>query len=55
MTLGQTAANAQFTIDGVAFSRKTNIVDDVVPGMSLTLKKVPPDNRSISVRAARST
>ncbi|WP_260580405.1 flagellar filament capping protein FliD [Sphingopyxis sp. PET50] len=42
MTLGQSAANATFTIDGIAFSRATNIVDDVVPGMSLTLKKAAP-------------
>src|SRR3546814_14969953 len=42
MTLGQAAADAKFTIDGVAFSRATNIVDDVVPGMSLTLKKAAP-------------
>lgn len=39
MTLGQSAANADFTIDGVAFSRASNTIDDVVPGMSLTLKK----------------
>src|SRR3546814_4172945 len=38
MTEGQSAANAEFTIDGVAFSRASNIIDDVVPGMSLTLK-----------------
>jgi len=42
MTLGQSAANAEFTLDGVAFSRATNIVDDVVSGMSLTLKKAAP-------------
>lgn len=39
MTLGQSATDAQFSVDGVQFSRSTNIVDDVVPGMSLTLKK----------------
>jgi len=42
MTLGQSAANADFTIDGVAFSRASNTIDDVVPGMSLTLKKAAP-------------
>lgn len=52
MTLGQTAANAQFTIDGVAFSRKTNIVDDVVPGMSLTLKKAAP-GQPVDIGASR--
>src|SRR3546814_9787986 len=42
MTLGQAAADAKFTIDGVAFSCATNIVDDDVPGMSLTLKQAAP-------------
>lgn len=39
MTLGQSAANAEFTVDGIAFSRASNIVDDVLNGMSVTLKK----------------
>lgn len=52
MTLGQAAADAQFTIDGVAFSRATNIVDDVVPGMSLTLKKAAP-GQPVDIGASR--
>ncbi|SKB41765.1 flagellar filament capping protein FliD [Sphingopyxis flava] len=52
MTLGQTATDAQFTIDGVAFSRATNIVDDVVPGMSLTLKKAAP-GQPVDIGASR--
>ena len=52
MTLGQSAANAEFTIDGVAFSRATNIIDDVVPGMSLTLKKAAP-GQPIDIGASR--
>lgn len=52
MTLGQSAANAQFTIDGVAFSRASNIVDDVVPGMSLTLKKAAP-GQPVDIGASR--
>lgn len=52
MTLGQSAANAEFTIDGVAFSRATNIVDDVVPGMSLTLKKAAP-GQPVDIGASR--
>ena len=52
MTLGQSAANAEFTIDGVAFSRATNIIDDVVPGMSLTLKKAAP-GQSVDIGASR--
>ncbi len=39
MTLGQAAGDAQFTLDGVAFSRPTNTVSDVLPGVTLTLKK----------------
>lgn len=52
MTLGQSAANAEFTIDGVAFSRASNIVDDVVPGMSLTLKKAAP-GQPVDIGASR--
>lgn len=52
MTVGQTAANAEFTIDGVAFSRASNIVDDVIPGMSLTLKKAAP-GQGIDIGASR--
>jgi len=52
MTLGQSAANANFTIDGVAFSRTSNIVDDVVPGMSLTLKKAAP-GQPVDIGASR--
>ncbi|HWW57807.1 MAG TPA: flagellar filament capping protein FliD [Sphingopyxis sp.] len=52
MTLGQSAANAEFTIDGVAFSRATNIIDDVVPGMSLTLKKAAP-GQPVDIGASR--
>ena len=52
MTLGQSAANAQFTIDGISFSRASNIVDDVVPGMSLTLKKAAP-GQPVDIGASR--
>ena len=52
MTLGQSAANAEFTIDGVAFSRVSNIIDDVVPGMSLTLKKAAP-GQPVDIGASR--
>ncbi len=52
MTLGQSATNAEFTLDGVAFSRATNIVDDVVPGMSLTLKKAAP-GQPVDIGASR--
>ena len=52
MTLGQSAVNAEFKIDGVAFSRASNIIDDVVPGMSLTLKKAAP-GQSVDIGASR--
>ena len=52
MTEGQSAANAEFTIDGIAFSRATNIIDDVVPGMSLTLKKAAP-GQPVDIGASR--
>lgn len=52
MTLGQSAANADFTIDGVAFSRASNTVDDVVPGVSLTLKKAAP-GQPVDIGASR--
>jgi len=52
MTLGQSAANADFSIDGVAFSRASNTIDDVVPGMSLTLKKAAP-GQPVDIGASR--
>ncbi|WP_432768790.1 MAG: flagellar filament capping protein FliD [Sphingopyxis sp.] len=52
MTLGQSALDAMFRLDGVDFSRSTNIVDDVVPGMSLTLKKAAP-GQPVDIGASR--
>ncbi len=52
MTVGQSAANAEFTIDGIAFSRASNTIDDVVPGMSLTLKKAAP-GQGVDIGASR--
>lgn len=52
MTLGQAAVDAQFNIDGVAFNRPTNIIDDIVPGMSLTLKKAAP-GQPVDIGASR--
>jgi flagellar hook-associated protein 2 len=42
MTIGQTASDAAFTVDGVAYTRATNSFSDVVPGMVITLKKADP-------------
>lgn len=52
MTLGQSATNAEFTVDGIAFSRASNIVDDVLPGMSVTLKKTAP-GQPVDIGASR--
>ncbi|MDZ3831844.1 MAG: flagellar filament capping protein FliD [Sphingopyxis sp.] len=52
LTQGQSAANAEFTVDGIAFSRSSNIIDDVVPGMSLTLKKAAP-GQGVDLGASR--
>lgn len=52
MTLGQSAMNASFTIDGIAYSRDSNIVDDIIPGMSLTLKKAAP-GQPVDIGASR--
>lgn len=40
MTLGQSARNAQFTIDGIAYSRRENEAADILPGLSLSFRKV---------------
>jgi len=52
MTLGQSAAHAEFTLDGVAFSRASNTIDDVIPGMSLSLKKASP-GQTVDIGATR--
>lgn len=39
MTLGQSALDAAFKIDGVAYTRASNSVGDVLAGVTLTLKK----------------
>lgn len=42
MTVGQTASDAAFTVDGVAYTRSTNSFEDVVPGLTILLKKADP-------------
>lgn len=54
LTPGQSAQNAQFTIDGVSYSRSTNTIADAIPGVSLTLKKESPIN-AVTVGSQRST
>ncbi len=43
MTRGQAAQDAEFTVDGVSFSRSTNTVSDAIDGVQLVLKQVTGD------------
>lgn len=52
MTIGQTASDAAFTVDGVAYTRATNSFSDVVPGMTISLKKADP-LATISISSTR--
>ncbi|MFN3620171.1 flagellar filament capping protein FliD [Sphingorhabdus sp.] len=52
MTIGQVASDATFTLDGVGYRRQSNNIDDVVPGINLTLKKADP-LATISISATR--
>ena len=52
MTVGQTASDAAFTVDGVAYTRATNSFSDVVPGMNISLKKADPLS-AISISSTR--
>ena len=40
-TIQESAVNAQLTVDGLAFERRSNVVSDVIPGATLTLKTKP--------------
>ena len=42
MPQGQAAGNAEMVFDGVAVSRASNTVDDLIPGVSLQLNKAAP-------------
>jgi flagellar hook-associated protein 2 len=54
MAMGQQARDAQITIDGIAYTRPTNIIDDLLPGVSLTLKSAAP-TASVSIGVQRPT
>ncbi len=43
MILGQSSVDAQFKIDGIAYSRPGNAISDAIIGLTLTLKKADPD------------
>ncbi|MFM9977151.1 MAG: flagellar filament capping protein FliD [Sphingomonadaceae bacterium] len=40
LTPVQTALDANFTVDGLTYTRPNNVVDDVIAGVSFTMKKV---------------
>lgn len=42
LILAQAAQDAEFTVDGIAYTRPTNSVTDVFSGITLTLKKAAP-------------
>jgi flagellar hook-associated protein 2 len=52
MTLGQAALDAMFSVDGVAFTRANNSVSDILPGVTLTLKKAT-SGQAVSISAQR--
>lgn len=51
---GQGAQDANFTVDGVGYSRASNSIQDVIPGLTITLKKADPFS-NISIAATRPT
>lgn len=54
MVLGQAAQDAKFTLDGVAYTRPSNSVPDVITGVTLTLKKADAQN-PIGITSSRPT
>lgn len=54
LTLAQAAQDAQFTVDGIAYTRATNSFSDVFPGITVTLKKAAP-GVPIAITGARPT
>jgi flagellar hook-associated protein 2 len=54
MTLGQAAQDSKFSVDSVAFTRSSNTIGDVIPGVTLTLKKAAP-GASIGISSTRPT
>jgi flagellar hook-associated protein 2 len=50
----QQALDAQLTVNNVAVTSSTNIVDDVIPGVTMTLRKMDAAN-SIAIDVAKNT
>lgn len=46
---GSGAANANVTVDGIVYSRKSNTINDIVPGLSLNLKGVSTVPASVTL------
>lgn len=44
LTETQAAANAEVTVNGIAVERSGNIIDDLIPGLTLTLQQADPGN-----------
>lgn len=56
MTEVQAARDAEITVDGIGgIRRPSNTVDDVLPGITLTLKKESPEGTSVDVTGTPST
>ena len=45
----QTAADADLTVDGVQFSRATNAINDIIPGVTLSLNAATTGTASMSI------
>jgi flagellar hook-associated protein 2 len=52
MTLAQAAQDAAFKVDGIAYSRSSNTVTDVFPGITLSLKQAAP-GKQIAITSNR--
>ena len=46
---GSAAADASVTVDGLTYSRKTNSITDIVPGLTLNLKAISATPASVSL------
>ena len=52
---GQTAANADITVDGLQFSRATNSINDIIPGVTLELNAATSGTANVSIIQDTST
>ncbi len=54
LSLGQDAQNAEFTIDGISYSRSENEATNILPGLSLSFKRIT-DGETVSIGRDAST